>query len=180
LALFVPTVALILVATSPYFSHILHADSQPQVQLNADGLTPRPIEDLTGKNVARDYANAWKNLAEALDQNRSDVLNGYFTGFAKDGLTTRVSNQQQAGFRTRYLDRGHQVKAVFYAADGGEMQLIDKVNLDVQMFAGDKSIHQESGAQYFLVLMTPGADRWFVRALQPLSQEQFQTVERSR
>ena len=177
---FVPAVGLILVGLSPIVFKTLLADSLPQVQLNADSITPRPIEDLTGKNVARDYANAWKNLADALNQNQAGVLNAYFTGFAKDGLTSRISDQQKAGIHTRYVDRGHRVKAVFYAADGGEMQLIDQAKLEMEIIAGDKSLYREAGAQTFLVLMTPGADRWFIRSLQPISEEELQNVQRPR
>jgi hypothetical protein len=180
MALFVPLLGLILVGVSPFFIRTLLADSLPQVQLNADSITPRPIEDLTGKNVTRDYANAWKTLAEALEQNRPGALNAYFTGFAKDGLTSRVSDQRKSGIHTRYVDRGHRVKAVFYAADGGEMQLIDEAKLEIEVFDGDKSLSKEAGTHNFLVLMTPGADRWFVRGLQQISEEELESVQRSR
>jgi hypothetical protein len=166
-------IAFACVATSTHFLRALRADSLPRVQLIADSIKPRPIEDLTGKNVARDYANAWKSLSEALDNNRTDVLNGYFTGFAKDALTRRVSDQQRAGIHTRFSDLGHRVKAVFYSADGGEMQLIDRAQLETQIFDGEKLVHKDMGAQYFLVLMTPGADRWFVRSLQPISEAEL-------
>jgi hypothetical protein len=35
-------------------------------------------------------------------------------------------------------------------------------------------IHQGNTTQQFLVLMTPGADRWFVRSLEPVSNSMFQ------
>ena len=68
----------------------------------------------------------------------------------------------------RYVDHGHQVKAFFYAPDGGEMQLLDKAQIEEQVLDGDKVIHQENSTQQYLVLMTPGADRWFVRSLEPV------------
>jgi hypothetical protein len=169
LAICAPALALASLVLSPYWLRVLRADSLPRVQLNAESIRPRSIEDLTGKNVARDYAYAWKDLAEAVDKNRASALNGYFTGFAKDALSNRVSDQQRAGIHTRYVDRGHQVSAVFYSADGGEMELIDQAQLETQILEGDKLLHKEDGTQKFVVLMTPGADRWFVRALQPVS-----------
>ena len=42
-------------------------DRLPQVHLDADGLAPRPIEELTGTTIARYYALAWRDLAGALD-----------------------------------------------------------------------------------------------------------------
>jgi hypothetical protein len=144
------------------------ADSLPQVRLNAEGIGPRSIEELTGHNVARDYAYAWRDLALALDQNQATLLDGYFTGFAKDNLVKRVSDQKKTGIRVRYIDRGHQVKALFYAPDGGEMQLLDKATVEQQILDGNNVIHQENSTRQYLVLMTPGADRWFVRSLEPL------------
>ena len=163
-----------------YFLCTVSADSLPQVRLNADSITPRSIEDLTGKNVARDYAYAWRDLAEALDMNRANTLNGYFTGFAKEGFNNRISDQRRAGIHTHYLDRGHRVEAVFYAPDGGEMQLIDQAKLEVQILDGERVIYKEDGTQYFLVLMTPGADRWFVRALQPVPEAELHDLKASK
>jgi hypothetical protein len=147
---------------------VVHADSLPQVHLNADNIAPRLIEELTGHNVTRDYANAWRDLAQALDKNQPDVLETYFTGFAKDAFVKRISDQKKTGVHIRYIDHGHQVQAFFYAPDGGEMQLLDKAQIEEQVLDGDKVIHQENSTQQYLVLMTPGADRWFVRSLEPV------------
>ena len=144
------------------------ADTLPQVQLNADGIAPRPIEELTGHNVTRDYANAWRDLSQALNNNQSDLLNAYFTGFAKDNFSKLISDQKKTGVRVRYIDHGHQVKAFFYAPGGGEMQLLDKAHIEQQVLDGDRVIQQENSTRQYLVLMTPGADRWFVRSLEPI------------
>jgi hypothetical protein len=144
----------------------VRADSLPQVQLNADGIAPRPIEELTGRNVTRDYANAWRDLSQALNSNQSDLLNAYFTGFAKENLAKLITDQKKSGVRIRYVDHGHQVKAFFYAPDGGEMQLLDNTRIEQQVLDGDQVIQQENSTRRYLVLMTPGADRWFVRSLE--------------
>ncbi|HEY1272633.1 MAG TPA: hypothetical protein VGF08_11635 [Terriglobales bacterium] len=145
----------------------------PKVRLNAESIGPRPIEELTSKNVPRDYAFAWRDLAIALSENDAGVVNDYFTGFASDRLMQRIKDQRMAGLRVRYSDRGHEVKALFYSTDGREMQLLDRATLDIQVFDGGNLIHQESVKQNYLVLMTPGADRWFVRALDPVSDSQI-------
>lgn len=151
---------------SPSLFRVLRADSSlPQVQLNADSIGPRPIEELTGHNVVRDYAYAWRDLAGALESNRAGLLNDYFAGFAKDDFARRIADQKAAGLTTRYIDHGHRVKAVFYSPDGGEMQLLDDAKLEIDILDGGKVIHQENADQHYLVLMTPGADRWFVRSL---------------
>ncbi len=150
---------------SPVLFRVVHADSLPQVKLNADGIGPRSIEELTGRNVTRDYAYAWRDLAAASRSNRAELLNDYFTGFAKDHLTQRIADQKRTGVTIRYTDRGHNVKAFFYSPDGGEMQLLDSAQLDLEILDGDKVIHHETVTQAYLVLMTPGADRWFVRSL---------------
>lgn len=140
--------------------------SLPSVKLNADNLGPRSIEDLTSKSVPRDYANAWQTMAQALAQNRVDLLNGYFTGFAKEKLTQRIEDQKKAGIRTRYTDRGHKLTGLFYSPAGDAMQLRDEAKLDIQILNGDKVIDKEQVNLHYQILMTPGADRWLVRDLQ--------------
>lgn len=142
------------------------ADALPQVQLNADSIAPRPIEELTGKNITRDYAYAWQTLAQALDQNRPQLLDGYFTGFAKNTLTRAIADQQKSGVRLRYIDHGHKVNAFFYSPNGDAMQLRDTAQLEIQVFDGSKMIRQEQVALHYLVIMTPAADRWVVRMMQ--------------
>ena len=142
------------------------ADALPSVRLNADSISPRPIEELTGKNIARDYAFAWQTLAQALDQNRADLLEGYFTGFAKEAFARAVADQKKGGIRVRYIDHGHKVSAIFYSPSGDAMQLRDTAQLDVQILDGDKMVHQEQVALNYLVVMTPAADRWVVRLLE--------------
>lgn len=158
-----------LAIVSPMLFRALRADSLPQVKLNADGIAPRSIEELTGRNVTRDYAYAWRDLATASKSNRSELLNDYFTGFAKDNFTQRIADQRRTGVTIRYTDHGHNVKAFFYSPDGGEMQLLDHAQLDVEIMDGGKVISHESVTQPYLVLMTPGADRWFVRSLSPVT-----------
>ena len=138
----------------------------PKVVLNAQAIGPRPIEDLTRQSVARDYAYAWQSMADALSQNRADLLNAYFTGFAKQNLVQRIASQKHAGVRVRYTDLGHKLDAVFYSPAGDAMQLRDHAQLEIQILDGDKIIQDEHVNAQYMVLMTPGADRWLVRDLQ--------------
>ncbi len=143
--------------------------SAPEVHLDADGLAPRPIEELTGTTIVRYYAQAWRDLATALDANRSDGLGEEFTGFAKDRLTKRISAQSKTGVHMRIVDHGHRLKAVFYSTDGGAMQLIDQAQLEIQTFDGNKLLDTQNVPHEYMVLMTPGADRWYVRDLEEVS-----------
>jgi hypothetical protein len=142
------------------------AQSLPQVNLNADDLGPRRIEQLTGANITHDYALAWRAMAQALQQNRTDLLADEFTGFAHDQLSRRIVDQERSGLRTQIVDHGHRVKAIFYSLDGGAMQLVDEAQIQIRVFDGDRLIHSENTSHRFLVLMTPGADRWYVRHLE--------------
>jgi hypothetical protein len=141
-------------------------DSLPQVSLNADNLGPRSIEDLTSKVVVRDYAFAWQTMAQALDQNRVDLLDGYFTGIAKQNLVQLIADQKKTDVRVRYQDHGHKLEAVFYSPAGDAMQLRDHAHLEVDVMDGQKVIHTEQVNLQYVVLMTPGADRWLVRDLE--------------
>jgi len=153
--------------------NVFGAENAPDVRLNADSIAPRSIEELTGRNVTRDYAFAWRDLAHALNNNDKALLKDYFTGFAKDDFSGRIADQAHNGLRTRYVDHGHKVKAFFYSLDGSAMQMVDEAQLEVQVLDGNKVVHQENGTQTYLVLMTPGADRWFVRSLQALPASDF-------
>jgi len=149
------------------------ASTLPKVVLSADTLAPRPIEQRTGETLTHDYAQAWQDLTDCLNSNRTDLLNDYFTGQAKHRFIQRIGEQRRIGLRTQYVDHGHRVKAVFYSADGGAMQLEDQVQLEVKIFDRDQLLFSETSAQKFLVLMTPGADRWYVRSLQSVPEETF-------
>jgi hypothetical protein len=152
------------------------AQSLPQVHLDADGLAPRPIEVLTATTITRYYALAWSNLASALQSGRAEGLSEEFVGFAKDRLIRRVAGQNKSGVHVRIVDHGHRLKAVFYSSDGTVMQLVDRAQLEVQIFDGDRQLDTQSGPHEYMVLMTPGADRWYVRDLEELpvkSSEEF-------
>lgn len=141
----------------------------PEVHLDANGLAPRPIEDLTGTSIVRYYAAAWQNMAVALDSGRTSKLSDAFVGFAKDRLMKRIADQNQTGVHVRIIDHGHQLKALFYSTDGASMQLLDRAQLEIQTFDGSKLLDSQSTPREYLVLMTPGADRWYVRDMQEVS-----------
>jgi len=143
-----------------------NASDLPKVELIARDLQPRPIEDLTQKSITRDYAYAWKTLTMALDQNRPDLLDSYFTGLAKTNFSQLIADQRRTGVRVHYLDRGHKLNAVFYSPAGDAMQLRDQADVEIQVLDGTTTIHREQATLHCLVLMTPGADRWLVRDLE--------------
>jgi hypothetical protein len=145
------------------------SSSAPQVHLDADGLVPRPIEELTGTTIAHHYAQAWRNMEEALEASRAGGINEEFTGFAKDHLMQRIADQQRTGVHVRIVDHGHNLKAIFYSSDGTAMQLLDRAQLEIQTFDGNKLLDTQSVPREYMVLMTPGADRWYVRDLEEIS-----------
>jgi hypothetical protein len=148
------------------------ADSEvPHVEFNADNIGPRQIEDLTAKSVPRDYGFAWQTMEQALRENRAGLLDGYFTGTAKQDLGERVASQNKFGMHMRYQDRGHKLEAIFYAPAGDAMQLRDRAQFDLQVLDGNKVIYDEPVNAEYIVLMTPGADRWMVRQMQAIKGE---------
>lgn len=145
------------------------AQSLPQVRVDADGLGPRPIEELTQATITRQYALAWHDLASALELGRTEKLGEEFIGFEKDRLVRRVTDQNQAGVHVRIVDHGHRLKAVFYSTDGTAIQLIDYAQLEVQTFDGGRLIDRQNAPHHYVVLMTPGADRWYVRDIEEIT-----------
>jgi len=136
------------------------------VQLEAAGARPRTVEALTSQRILHDYRLAWKDLADAFNSGRPDLVNQYFVGPANAALANAVHHQNQAGIHSRYLSQNHRLEAVFYAPEGDVMELHDTVVCDLQLLDGANVIHDEHATLYYVVLMTPAADRWVIRQLQ--------------
>jgi len=141
-------------------------DASPQVELDTSRVGPRAIETLTERSVLAGYRFAWENLASALQSNSLAPLNGSFVGTANSSLKERVIAQQRSGLSSRYLNQIHKVDAVFYAPEGDLIELHDRAEYTLQILDGDKTVHNERIVVRYVVLMTPGADRWVVRQMQ--------------
>lgn len=146
------------------------ADPAVQVELEVKKTSPRPVENLTERGILRDYCFAWTSMAQALEFNTLDPLEGPFAGDAKQWLRDTVISQQRSGLSQRYAAQKHKLEAVFYAPEGDVMELHDTAEYDLQISDGGKIIHDERVVLHFIVLMTPGADRWVIRQLQAVSQ----------
>jgi hypothetical protein len=146
----------------------------PQIRLDVSKAAPREVEDQTGESVARDYGKAWQSLEQALEQNRADLLNGTFVGYALDRWLQTVKAQEASGLSRRIADHGHRVEVVFYSAEGSAMQLRDTVQLEIQYLDGETVIHKEGVTAHYLVLMTPAENSWKVRILQEIAPESAQ------
>src|SRR5581483_8301086 len=164
------TVLLVLALCSMAAPSMWAADSAPRVTLNVSQAAPRAIETLTQRALLRDYSFAWANLAQALEANSTDPLNGLFVGKANTWLKDAVNSQRRNGLSSRYSNQAHKVEAVFYAPEGDVVELHDTAEYDYQILDGSKSIHSEHAVVHYVVLMTPGADRWVVRQIQAVPQ----------
>jgi hypothetical protein len=145
----------------------LHAaDSAVQVQLDFKKASPRTVEELTERAILRDYRFACTSIAQALEFNTLDPLEGPFAGEAKRWLKQTVVSQQQSGLNQKYVGQTHHVEAVFYAPEGDVMELHDTAEYRLQVSDGGKVIHDDHAVVHYVVLMTPAADRWVIRQLQ--------------
>jgi hypothetical protein len=142
----------------------------PTVELNASGAQPRQVEDVTEKAITRDYANAWKIMETALSENRTDQLGGGFAGIAQDKLEKRIEGQRASNLRTRIVDRGHKLEAIFYSPEGSSLQVRDTAQLEIEYLDGSSVVHREQVTQKYLALLTVGEDRWKVRVLEEVPQ----------
>jgi hypothetical protein len=146
------------------------ADSSVRLQLDVSKAGPRAVESETEQVILRDYRFAWTSMAQALEVNTLDPLEGPFVGIAKKELEERIVNQRRAGLSTRYVDQNHKVQAVFYAPEGDVIELHDTAEYQLQVMDGNKSIHDERVVAHYVVLMNPAADRWVIRQLQAVPQ----------
>ena len=142
----------------------------PTVELNASAAQPRQVEDVTEKAITRDYANAWKIMETALSENRTDQLGGGFAGIAQDKLQKRIEGQKASNLRTRIIDRGHKLEAIFYSPEGSALQVRDTAQLEIEYLDGSSVVHREQVTQKYLALLTVGEDRWKVRVLEEVPQ----------
>jgi hypothetical protein len=145
------------------------AADAPRVQFDTSNIGPRQMEDVTGRNIPRDWGRAWQTMAEAFEQNRPDLLGHYFTGFAQQKLAAAIAAQEKSGLRTRYIDHGHKLAAYFYSPDGGALELHDTADLEIQVLDGNSVVHSERVTLHYIGLMTPAADHWEVRLLQAVA-----------
>jgi len=53
------------------------------------------------------------------------------------------------------------------------MQLFDQAQLEIQTYDGNKLIDTQNARHEYMVLMTPGADRWYVRDLEEVPDKPF-------
>jgi hypothetical protein len=140
------------------------------VQLDISHAGPRKIEAQTEGRILADYRMAWGDIAQSLSTNDAGAFAGLFVGNAKQWLDQTVTSQKRSGVTTRYSNQSHKLQVVFYAPEGDLIELHDVAEYDTQVLAGDKVIHEDHNAHRYVVLMTPGADRWVIRELMEVAQ----------
>jgi hypothetical protein len=166
-----PTWKLLMVSASVLCSIILamlvFATDEPAVRVEPTGsVGPRTLEKQTETAVVRDYLAAWRSMSMALEQNRTDLLDGDFVGTAKEKLTDTIREQARLGMQTRYRDTAHDLRLVFYSPEGMSIQLLDTVEYEMQVVDhGKVQTTQHVRARYVAVL-TPTEVRWKVRVFQ--------------
>lgn len=143
------------------------AAAQPSVRVEPANLQgPRVLESQTSTGAIRDYLESWGAMRSALNENRADLLDRDFVGDAKEKLTDTIQQQSRMDIRTVYQDRAHDLQIVFYSPDGLSIELTDKVDYEVQLFAGNKLQATQLQHARYIVVLTPAEVRWRVRVLQ--------------
>lgn len=133
---------------------------------STDSVGPRPLERQTETAVTRDYLQAWRSMSDALDQNRTDLLNQDFIGTAKEKLAGTICEQAKLGIHTRYRDGAHDLQLVFYSPEGLSIQLLDTVEYDIEVLDRDKILATQHVRARYVAVLTPTEVRWKVRVFQ--------------
>lgn len=143
------------------------AADQGSVQVEPTTLQgPRPLAKQTETAVVRDYLQAWQSLSTALEQNRADLLNQDFVGAAKDKFAETIEEQAKLGIHTRYQERSHDIRIIFYSPEGLSIQLVDNIEYDVQLLDHEKVQTTQLVRARYVAVLTPAEVRWRVRVLQ--------------
>ena len=131
-----------------------------------DSVGPRSLEKQTETGVIRDYLKAWRSMSDALDQNRTDLLDPDFIGTAKEKLAATIREQAKLGIHTRYRDGAHDLQLVFYSPEGLSIQLVDTVEYDMEVLDRDKVLATQHVRARYVAVLTPTEVRWKVRIFQ--------------
>ena len=156
---------LVLLSLASLPLRVFAAAPEVAIKLDASAAAPRQVEDSTVQAVARDYSAAWKNLAQAVDENRPDLLGG-FVGAAREQATQLIASQKENGLHQRYVDHGHTATVSFYSADGSSMLVHDTAQFEIQHLDGSNVVHSEQVTLHYLALLTPAENSWKVRVLE--------------
>jgi len=157
----------ILIAVIAWAALFASGIEQPEMRVGPTAsVGPRVLEDQTEKVVIRDYKEAWQGLSNALAENRTDLLDADFVGIAKEKLINTIREQQKLGIQTRYTERSHDVKLVFYSPEGLSIQLLDTVEYDVQITDHEKAQAVQHLRTRYVAVLTPTEVRWKVRIFQ--------------
>lgn len=157
---------LIISGVVPLISKVFAAETDTvQVHMDASHIQPRSLEQLTGQSVITRYSNAWKNMETALAENRPDLIDESFVGYAHDKLVSQIKEQEKHGLSTRYIDHGHQVEATFYSPEGSAVQLQDTAQLEIQLLDGSKVVSSRTVTRKYIAVVTVVEDAWKVRVL---------------
>lgn len=147
-------------------------EAQPAVQVDTSQVQgPRPLEEQTKTAAVRGYLKAWQSMSEALAQNDVTALDADFLGTARDKLAETVAEQAKLGIQTRYRDRSHHIQFVFYSPEGLSIELVDRVDYDVQVTDHGKSISTVPVSTRYVVVLTPAEVQWKVRVMQVESEQ---------
>jgi hypothetical protein len=163
---FLTLAAVLLISAGAPLLRRTMADTKPAVQLNVENATPRQVDDAVQQAIVRDYSAAWQALSTGMSTNNAAALNENFVGFALDKFMQRIRDQQTLGLKTRIIDHGHTVEAVFYSLDGSAMEVKDTASIETQILEGNTVIHSDLARIQYYAIMTGAEDHWKVRVLE--------------
>lgn len=157
----------LLIVCSLFTAIVSLGSDHPAVRVApTDSVGPRSLEKQTETGVIRDYLQAWRSMSDALDQNRTDLLDPDFIGTAKEKLAGTIREQAMLGIHTRYRDGAHDLQLVFYSPEGLSIQLVDTVEYDMEVLDRDKVLTTQHVRARYVAVLTPTEVRWKVRIFQ--------------
>jgi hypothetical protein len=124
------------------------------------------MELQTQSSLVRDYLQAWQAMAGAFAQNRPEMLDGSFVGAAKDQLLNTIRQQQKVGIQILYRDESHDLRVLFYSPEGLSIELLDKVEFEVEVRDHGKTVARQHVRTNYMVILTPAESKWKVRVFQ--------------
>ena len=143
------------------------AAGRPDVTLNVQNATPRQVEDTTEEGDRARLRGCMAGAGETRSS-RTGLICWLPISWEPPtrSLNRRSAEQRKSGLHQRYIDKGHNVNAVFYSPEGSAMELQDTAALQIQVLDGDKVLHSEDVTVHYVALLTAAENSWKVRVLE--------------
>ena len=154
-------------------SKMLHTEIEkvdyylPKVEWTSLENEGRPMDEQTLKNIEGDYLDAWYIRQVALNINKTDGVDDYYTKHARKDIADYVAYNIEHNIKIESTTLSHHVEVDFFSADGKLLVLTDRnVQEYKRIYKAKKLIDEIKEESTYHVIMLLEDGFWRIRHLQ--------------